>query len=243
MKVPSPVGRARRRAPRWPPRVISCHAPGAQDPTESDAARRYWADQGVQQGYVGDVPWAHAMADAVLRSSPGSALEFGCNFGRNLRAIRARDPTVAVAGFDVNAAAVAAGRQDGGPDLRVGDERDLESLPDGAVDVAFTLSVLDHLPQPEAALSQLLRLARDRVLLVEPWLQVEGRVVVDIDERTGCERQTDPYCYSWDYRRILSRLAPHYTLAITPFPLGGPMWGACYQLIEAVRPRRRCGAY
>jgi SAM-dependent methyltransferase len=164
-------------------------------------------------------------------------LEFGCNFGRNLRAIRARDPTVAVVGFDVNADAVDTGRRHGGPDLWVGDERALATLPDGAVDLAFTLSVLDHLPRPAAALSQLLRVARDRVLLVEPWLRVEGRVLVDIDERTGSERQTDPYCYSWDYRRLLSLLAPRHAVAVTPFPIRGPMWGACYQLTEAVRPR------
>jgi SAM-dependent methyltransferase len=222
---------------RWSSHVITYETPSAQEPSESEAARRYWAGRGVERAYICDAPWAHSIADAVLRSSPGSVLEFGCNFGRNLRAIRARDPTVALVGFDVNAAAVATGREHGAPDLRVGDERDLASLPDGVVDLAFTLSVLDHLPAPEAALSQMLRVASDRVLLVEPWLRVEGRVLVDIDERTGSERQTDPYCYSWDYRRLLSSLAPDHAVEITPFPIQGPMWGACYQLIEAVRPR------
>jgi hypothetical protein len=66
---------------------------------------------------------------------------------------------------------------------------------------------------------------------------VEGRVLVDIDERTGSERQTDPYCYSWDYRRLLSSLAPDHGVTVTPFPIEGPMWGACYQLTEAVRWR------
>jgi SAM-dependent methyltransferase len=222
---------------RWSSQVIAYEAPSAQAPTEPEAARRYWADRGVQRAYVCDAPWTHSIADAVLRSSPGSILEFGCNFGRNLRAIRARDPTVALLGFDINPAAVVAGREDGLLDLRVGDERELAALPDGLVDLAFTLSVLDHLPRPEAALSQLLRLARDRVLLVEPWLQVEGRILVEIDERTGSERRSDPYCYSWDYCRLLSALAPDHAVAVTPFPIDVPMWGAYYQLIEAVRPR------
>src|SRR5690348_6886947 len=107
---------------RWPSRVIAYQSPSAQEPTESEAARRYWADQGVERAYVRDTAWAHSIADAVLRSAPASVLEFGCNFGRNLRTIRTRDPTVALVGFDVNAAAVAAGRQGDGPDLRVGDE-------------------------------------------------------------------------------------------------------------------------
>jgi|GEM_PF-2338548 len=231
--------RVRRRSSNRMPRVISYQPLGMQDPGESAAARHYWASMGLQSGYVRDVPWAHAMADEVLRSSPRSVLEFGCNFGRNLRAIRARDPAVAVVGFDVNAAAIAAGRHTSGLDLRVGDERDLEVVPDGAIDVAFTLSVLDHLPHPEAALSQLLRLAHDRVLLVEPWLGVEGRVLLDTDERTGSERQTDPYCYSWDYCRMLTRLAPRHAVAVKPFPLRGPMWGACYQLTEVTRSRPR----
>jgi len=172
----------------------------------------------------------------VLELEPASVLEFGCNYGRNLVAIRERDPGVRVLGIDVNAAAVARGRRHHGLPLRIGDERVLRELRGSKFDVAFTVSVLDHVPDPEPILQDLLRIAAKAVLLLEPWLGVEGKIVRDVDG-TGTPRETDPYCYSWDYARMLERYAPAHEVSIEPYDLGGPMWSAHYALFTA-RPRR-----
>ena len=93
-----------------------------------------------------------------------SVLEVGANVGRNLHWIRRALPRSASRAFDVAGQNVTEGRSLFGftPDeLWVGDERSLTSLPDDYVDLVFTVSVLDHIPDVATSLAEMLRRGQD----------------------------------------------------------------------------------
>ncbi len=181
-------------------------------------ASEWWAQRKLMAFYQQDQPWTPALVDAILEREPRRVLEFGCNVGRNLRAIRDRAPGVELVGIDVNAEAVAWGRRKWRLDLRHGDERRIE--PD-AYDLAFTVSVLDHIPDPEAAIAALAASAPSLVL-VEPWLGSEGAV-----------KAHNPYTYSWDYASRLRALGMGVTTR--RFPLSDQSIGPEYRMFRARR--------
>jgi SAM-dependent methyltransferase len=197
---------------------------GELPPTEADDAKRHWGGLGVSTSFTREADWPGIIARELAALEPDSVLEFGCNVGRNLCALADLRPGARLVGLDVNREAVAWGREQHGLDLRVGDERTLAELPDDEFDAAFTVSVLDHLPDPEPALWHLIRIARRQVLLLEPWLGVEGKVV---DERDG--RPLQPYSYSWDYPALFARLGAG-RVSERPQPLRAGRWGPHYRL-------------
>lgn len=181
-------------------------------------ASQWWSQRRLIGWYTKPQPWTAGIVDAVLAGDPARVIEFGCNAGRHLRAIRARSPRTALVGIDINGAAVDWGRSHWGLDLRLGDETLLE--PDSC-DVVFTVSVVDHIPQPERALAALC-LAAPTVILVEPWLGREGEV-----------ESHNPYTYSWDYPTRLRALG--MTVTDRPFPLSEVSIGPAYRMYRATR--------
>lgn len=176
---------------------------------EAEDAKRYWAGRGVG-AFSRPRPWQAGIVDAVLFEDPASVLEFGCNVGRHLAAIRERAPEVGLLGLDVNEAAVRAGVAEHALELYVGDEDALRTIEADTFDVALTVSVLDHVPNPEPALRELDRIARVLVL-VEPWVGYEGPV-----RSLPSGSKANPFLYSWDY---VARLA-HRSWDVRPYPLG-----------------------
>lgn len=201
---------------------------------EALRAREYWASRGVDRFYLDQTHWARHIADRVLELGPTSVLEFGSNCGRNLVAIHELDPHIRIAGVDVNPDAVALGRERG-LDLRIGDEHLLHTIGDDCYDVTFTVSVLDHLPDPRHALAELIRIARTGTMLLEPWIGQEGKVVRAPNRDSGVLENIEPYAYSWDYVHMVSDLAPDRTVSVSPYDLGpGGMrrwWSAGYRVI------------
>lgn len=187
-------------------------------PEEAAEAKRYWS-QIPFMGYAEPQRWSGVMATRVLRHKPRRVLEFGCAAAKNLLAIQALDPAVDLYGLDINAAAIDYAR---GLGLRcgVGNETTLSAIPDNAFDVAFTISVLDHLPSPEIALKELLRLATTAVILYEPWLGTEGRVTHKRNPETGKTTESTPYSYSWDYHRLAAEHTTGWRVAVEDAPLG-----------------------
>ena len=197
------------------------------DGDEADRAKQHWSGIGVKPFYGKPKPWARFMAEAILRHSPATVLEFGCNVGRNLATIRDSAPDVRLLGLDINADAVAAAQAQG-LDARVGDETTLTRFADNEVDVSFTVSVLDHLPDPRPAITELCRVSSRAVLLLEPWMGEEGKVVRNTRAETGETVDTTPYSYSWDYERLVPEVAPGWRLHAEPHPLGPTNLGPYY---------------
>lgn len=184
------------------------------------SVQAYWADRRLMRYYRTEQPWAPALVDAVLVSQPATILDFGCNMGRNLRAIRARAPEATLIGIDVNRKAVAWGRAHWGLDLRAGNEAALE--PDMA-DVAFTVSVIDHIADPGPAL-EALSMAAPRLVLVEPWTGEDGAAM---------PISPAPYTWSWDIPTRLREMG--MSVRVKRFPLGADPFSQTYRMYVARR--------
>ena len=85
---------------------------------------------------------------------------------------------MAVEGIEVNPDHVVEGRDrfNLGDRLWLGDDRSLEGLPDDYVDVTFTVSVLDHIPDVRQCVLNMIRISRLRVILIELVLPQHGRI-------------------------------------------------------------------
>lgn|GEM_PF-2486139 len=171
-------------------------------PEEDQSAKAYWSEH-ISEFYLKPKPWSHFVAHKAAALNAGSVLEFGCHAGRNLEAIRQRLPNAELVGIDINAAAIAAGRERFKLDLRVGDERSLAQFGDRTFDLVFTVSVLDHVPRIEHLCHELLRIARRVVLFLEVTLPVEGKVLRHYDHQMRAVRDSTAASYSWQVDRRL----------------------------------------
>jgi len=193
-------------------------------------ARDFWRASPTNLYYRQFQPQTLLLLHLVRSSGARSVLELGCNVGRNLNWIRHSIPGIRVAGLDVNPDAIAVGRDYFGfndQQLWVADDTSLARLADDSFDVIFTVSVLDHLPDIEDTLRQMLRIARKRLFLIELVLPTFGRI-------------DDPRCidcsYSHDYLAMLQRL-PCRRVTVEPAPLAEGILEH-YQLfqVEPARP-------
>lgn len=172
-----------------------------------------------------------------------NVLEFGCNWGGNLFHFLERQPSLRVVGIDVNANVLKAAEQTPQFCAIVGDESTLTSFHDGSFDLAFTISVLDHLPSDtdvEETIQHLVRIAQT-VVLVEPFVEGVHRDVSGLtrnEVKSGLERgdkRFASYCYLWNYDAMLNRL--DVTWEKRPFPLHTSSLGPFYHLYQIERGR------
>ena len=178
-------------------------APDALPAEEFEDAKQFWKSYGVRTWYREPKPWAGVLVQLVRDLGVKTVLEFGCNVGRNLAAIAEHCPGVTVTGIDINQEAVEFGREKTGLDLRVADERGLESFADGAFDLVFCVSVIDHISAIDEVCRQLVRVAGKAVFLMEVRLPVEGRVVKNFEHSTGTVRASTGASYSWHIEKHL----------------------------------------
>jgi SAM-dependent methyltransferase len=191
----------------------------AIDAAEADGVRGFYVNSTVQPFRYenGPEPYALLMAETVASFAPSSVLEFGCGSGRNLAVLR--DLTQArLIGVDLNPIAVGWGRENFGLDLRVGDETWLPAQGTGAFDVVYTVSVIDHIPQPQAAIQALVSAAADLVLICEIVHSITGRLA-RMEDAEG--RLTDgyPFSYFHDYP-LLFAAAGAWLVADIACPVG-----------------------
>ncbi len=171
-------------------------------PEEDQSAKAYWSEH-ISDFYLKPKPWSHFVAHKAASLNVSSVPEFGCHAGRNLEAIRQRLPKAELVGLDINAAAVNAGRERFGLDLRVGDERTLSQFGDRTFDMVFTVSVLDHIPRIAPLCRELVRIARRVALFLEVTLPVEGKVLRHFDHQIRAVRDSTAASYSWRVDRYL----------------------------------------
>ena len=197
-------------------------------------AKRHWSSLGVQAFYAQpETHWSLFMAEQILQLKPRSVLEFGCNVGRNLLSLRNRDPSLILQGVDINKNAVEVGRRERGLNLLEADEAFLQRQTDGSFDVVFTVSVLDHLPHPKPVLLEMVRVAGLAVLLLEPSLELEGKVVKSLNAQTGEILATTPYSYCWDYSKLSAGLPVEFSQEA--YPLSRTNLGPYYWLFRLVK--------
>jgi SAM-dependent methyltransferase len=181
--------------------------------------------------------------EPVERASLRRILEFGCDSGGNLQYFMDRLPRVSAVGIDLRDSARALEHQYAGRYAGiVGDETSLARLADREFDLAFTVSVLDHLPDElvvDQVIDGLIRTSR-RVLLLEPWIEgVHGDVSGKTRDQVkrGLERghkRFAPTSYMWDFNAMLAKKPVDWRRA--PMPLHAASQGPFFQLYD-IRPR------
>lgn len=115
------------------------------------------------------LPTKTAMWAQILRAahSVSSAMEFGCNIGVNLQALHDLNPTLNLAGMEINATAADKARGLGVADITEGSI--LEPVTRDPVDLTFTAGVLIHI-DPEsltAVYDNLVKTSRRYVMVCE----------------------------------------------------------------------------
>lgn len=200
---------------------------------EPERARQFWSGYEGRAWYRRTKPWAGMLRDLARELRPGSVLEFGCNVGRNLLALREADPGMRLVGIDINAEAVREGRESTGLDLRCGDETMLAAFADGEFDMVFTVSVLDHLAEPGPACASLLRCARRWACFLEVRLPVEGKVLRHFDHRLGRAADSTGASYSWHLERFIRGQPRVEALLERPCYLHAAALGPYYRWYQA----------
>jgi len=122
-------------------------------------AAKWWAE--YQSTYFLDLQLQTKIIISTLRKYPDikSVFEFGCHAGRNLYYIKQEFPDAEVYGIDVNQEAVKIGKNKFALPIEVGNELSLLLIRDNAYDVVFTVSVIDHLLEPEKICKELTRIS------------------------------------------------------------------------------------
>jgi SAM-dependent methyltransferase len=209
------------------------------DPADIDGVRRFYVGSTVQPfSYEGGPqPYARLVSETVASFGPSSVLEFGCGSGRNLALLR--DLCAArLAGVDINPTAIAWGREHFGLDLQIGDEAWLAAQAPGAVDIVYTVSVIDHIPLPEGAVAALLHAAADLVVIYEIMHAQTGRVRRS-EDAAGRLGPAYPFAYFHDYPRLFAA-AGAWLVADIAFPAGADGLLPYYRLhVYAKRPAWR----
>lgn len=202
--------------------------PGEFEPGEPGAAWTYWSTLAVQPFYGQAKPWAAWIADIARNIDAQSVLEFGCNRGRNLVAIREAGSRARLVGLDINADAVASGKAENDLDLRVGGEEELKTFADDEFDFVFTVSVLDHIADIDRALEELVRVCRRHLLLLEVRLPVEGKVLRHFDHKENAVLDSTTASYSWHLEKRLAAYPKVARLDARPAYLHDASLGPCY---------------
>lgn len=204
-------------------------------------AKEYWTTNHNQNGRLIREGHEHRweLARHILEHSPKSALEFGCGSGRNLAVLQDLAPDLGLTGIDANKVSLESGRQHH-PDIGFiyGDEKTLEAIKPNSHDVVFTVSVLDHIPNPEwrAVYDNLKRIASKAVVLLEPimWGSWDyHKVMVEYDFAADSDLKPTDYTWAHDYDSHDPKLEVIRSL---PIALGGnwQKFGDTYTLMESV---------
>lgn len=200
---------------------------------EALAAKHYWRNVAISS-YIHEQPWSRFVAEKVCHLTPNRVFEFGCNAGKNLAAILQVNDTIRCFGIDINENAIAHGMSNN-LSVALADENILKFFPNDSFDVSFTVSVLDHLPEPTVTLAELIRISQKAVLLLEPWLGEEGKVVENFNVQKGEVVKTTPFSYSWDYPKMSRQLAPNWSCEVERFSLRTNL-GRFYHLYSLIAP-------
>lgn len=195
---------------------------------EDDFAKEFWSEYEVKTWYKNAKPWAVLVADVARALDAKSVLEFGCNVGRNLAAVRAALPDARIVGYDINPEAIRLGREASGLDLRLGDESTVAQHGEGEFDYVFTVSVLDHVAEPGNVCRELLRVARKAVYMLEVRLPVEGKVLRHFDHYRNEVRESTGASYSWNLETWLADTPRLHSLDRRPCYLHSGSLGPYY---------------
>jgi len=210
---------------------------------------------------------APLLLDAVALTGPRSVVDVGCGTGHLAAAVVARWPACRVFGVDPSASFVAAAAErlaGTAASVRVGDAMDLP-VTDGSVDAALASLVLNFVPEPQRAASEMARATRGGGVAAASVWDYEGGMgmlrtfwdtVARLDPHaTGQGGETTPLSRAgglaalWDATGLTDTVEGELTMAMAftsfedywePFLLGtGPAGAHVARLSDAGRDALR----
>jgi SAM-dependent methyltransferase len=156
------------------------------DDVELKLQRKYFADLAHDYDARIEEEFEHAFAlaflhGAVERFGFTSVLDVGSGTGRALTYLRGKVPALRLLGIEPVEALRKVGHSKGIPAAELVDG-DATSMPfaDGAFDVVCEFGVLHHIPRPERAVAEMLRVARRAVFISDSNNFGQGRPVVRV---------------------------------------------------------------
>ena len=201
-------------------------------PNEDQNAKQYWKNRGIISSYFKEGRQSATIVQTIKylkqTNNINRILEFGCNVGRNLNCVRRDIPGIEVMGLDINKEAVNLGKKTYGLPLFIGGEEKLKPMLSGSFDVVFTVSVLDHIPEVESIIKELLRVAKYYFIAIEPYIGVN---------ENAKDYAIADYSYFWDYPELFQRLGGEL-IHDKPCPLPNSGLGPFYRLY-VVKPNRQ----
>jgi ubiquinone/menaquinone biosynthesis C-methylase UbiE len=175
---------------------------GSSNPVERRLMARFLAD----------------LDDLVAGFAPSAVLEVGTGEGVIAQRLAARWPAAQVVGLDLPDEDLAAGWS--GRDV-AGLYADVAALPfpDDTFDLVLAIEVLEHVPDPDAALRELRRVSRTAVVASVPreplWRVLNlarGKYWADLGNTPG-------HCNHWGKQAFVDLVGRHLTVEATRSPL------------------------
>ena len=195
--------------------------------SEEKEAKDYWSTtKSMGLGYGNKPPdYAKIVARTIVDLSPKTVFEFGCNAGRNLLLVRDLNQSIHLSGIDINQDSIEFGKKNNRLDLTAGDETYLQQLDDNQVDLVFTVSVLDHVPDFKSIAKELIRISKKNLVLFEPYIEGKsGKIANDtnLQDAPSTKNTVIAYSYLHDYLELQdeARLISKKTIQVKPGGLG-----------------------
>jgi ubiquinone/menaquinone biosynthesis C-methylase UbiE len=160
-----------------------------------------------------------ALADALPRENPAMVLEVGVGEGEISARVRARYPDAHIVGVDLHDEALAVGWRTRGFGGVYADIARLP-FPPGTFDLVLAIEVLEHVGDPAAALTELVRVSRGRLVLSVPrepiWRvanMARGKYLADLGNTPG-------HIQHWSRRGFAALVSSQLDVmsVSTPFP-------------------------
>src|SRR3972149_9784268 len=160
---------------------------------EAQEALEFWEKVEMDKNYFNTPqPQMYIIEEAIRQlelPSPARICEFGCGMGRNLAYLREKRTEDYLYGIDCNERSINIAKQNyTNIHFEVGSLKELK----GFCEVIFTVSMLDHVPNPIDYLNKFM-LSANNILLLELQLPTFGR----IDDPNIID-----FSYSHDYENI-----------------------------------------
>ena len=170
------------------------------------------------------------LAECLFELTPfSSLLEVGCAYGQNFHTLAPLFPHAEMVGIDADKQSIESGalllseRGIGNVRLQVGSAEDLGDFADKSIDVVIAVACLMYVraERIEKTVSEMLRVARQAVLLVEQ--HEEKPLFPEQDLGTFVPRSDGTGGY-WvrDYKKLFQRFLPAERISISKIP--SPLW-------------------
>jgi SAM-dependent methyltransferase len=210
---------------------------------EKIRAKEYWQQPGTQTlQYALLSHYVAVINRFIAYTGAKKILEFGCGSGRNLEQIRKElnnqylDHPIHLRGIDINSDSLEFGRKNFSSelDLNLGDETILANEPNAYFDLVFTVSVLDHIPNPRFIIQELLSKTKRYAIFLEPIHPEEVKIEGKIEQiSTNWSPQKDskatPYTYFHSYVSIFDDFGAKVLIDL-PMPTSVYKLGPLYRL-------------